>query len=99
MATLSRFASTFDLSGTATSSKLRMCFQLLRSQCSPIFAVSSCCGVGVLNCRSTTDALRGSMPVASKDFLTFSGLNDVVQEAQKSGKKSAFLTGKRPLLR
>jgi hypothetical protein len=57
IAALSRFASTFDLSGTVTSSKLRMCFQLLQSPCSPISAVSSCCGVGVLNRRSMTDAL------------------------------------------
>jgi hypothetical protein len=90
MAWLNRFASTFNLSVTAALNKLRTCFQLSPSLCSLISVVLSCWGDSVLNRCSTTDASRGSTPVASNAFRMFLEVKEVIYEAQKSSKKLIF---------
>ena len=78
MAVPNACASTFDVSVTATRSKLRRSFHVLPSPSCAISASSNCCSVVFLNRFSTTSALQGSTPVASNAFSMFFRVNEVV---------------------
>ena len=78
MAVPNACASTFDVSMTATRSKLRRSFYVLPSPSCEISASSNCCSVVFLNCFSTTSASQGSTPVALNAFSIFLRVNEVV---------------------